>query len=59
MLSEIFSGNALAEALADLKLWVEAHPRVIVKKQHPPVETREPDGKVVSVSIRLDYEESK
>jgi hypothetical protein len=56
MPTEILTGNTVAELLEELKVWRGAHKDVVVTKQYPPAETRAPDGKVVSVSIRIDYE---
>jgi hypothetical protein len=58
MPTEILTGNTVAELLDELKVWRGAHKDVVITKQYPPAETRGPDGRVVSVSIRIDFEPS-
>jgi hypothetical protein len=66
MKAETFTGSTLAEAKKAMAQWQVAHKNANVKKECPPVEMRTPagqfapkgDGKVTSVSIRIDYEDS-
>ncbi len=60
-----FTGTTLAEAKKAMAQWQGANKGAKVKKEHPPAEVRTPvgrlakkdDGKVVSVSIRIEYED--
>jgi hypothetical protein len=66
MKSETFAASTLDAAKKMKKQWLSDHKGVTVKTEHAPVEVRQPagrfapkaDGKIMSVSIRIDYEES-
>jgi hypothetical protein len=63
--SETFAASTLEEAKKMMAAWLSHH-RVTVKREHTPVEFRQPagrfapktEGKIISVSIRIDYEDS-
>jgi len=63
--SETFAASTLEEAKKMMARWLSLH-KVTVKKEHAPVEFRQPAGrfapkaesKIISVSIRIDYEDS-
>jgi hypothetical protein len=65
MKSETFTGSTLAETKKAIAQWQATHKDANVKKEYSPVEVRTPagrfapkaDGKVISVSIRIDYED--
>ncbi len=66
MKSQTFTGSSLAESEKAVTQWLAANEGRVKKiKQHPPVEMRTPSGrfqkkasgKVVSVSIRIEYED--
>jgi hypothetical protein len=63
--SETFTASTIEEAKKMMARWQSAH-KVTVKREHEPVEMRQPagrfapkaEGKIISVSIRVDYEDS-
>jgi hypothetical protein len=65
MKSDTFIGISLEDAKKTMTQWLSDH-KVTVMTQHPPVVTRQPagrftragHGKIVTVSILLDYVES-
>jgi hypothetical protein len=65
MKSDTFIGISLADAKRTMTRWLSDH-KVTVKMEHPPVVTRKPagrftragHGKIVTVSILLDYVDS-
>jgi hypothetical protein len=65
MKSKTFMANTLEEAKKKMAHWLSDH-KVTVKNEHAPVEMRrsagrfapKAEGKVISVSIHIDYETS-
>jgi hypothetical protein len=65
MKSDTFIGISLEDVKKTMTRWLSDH-KVTVKMEHSPVVTRQPagrftregHGKIVSVSILLDYEDS-
>jgi hypothetical protein len=63
--SETFTASTLEEAKKMVARWLSHH-RVTVKKEHAPLEVCQSagrfapkaEGKIISVSIRIDYEDS-
>ncbi len=66
MKAKTFTGVTLAEAKKAKEYWLSINRHVRIKKEYDPVETREPvekyarktDGKILSTSIRVDYDVS-
>jgi len=66
MKSETFMAPTLDEAKKAKEQWLSSHQGVIIKKEYDAVVMRKPagqftpiaDGKVLNVSIRIDYESS-
>jgi hypothetical protein len=62
---ETFTASIIEEAKKMMARWLSAH-KVTVKREHAPVGMRQPagrfapkaEGKILSVSIRIDYENS-
>jgi hypothetical protein len=62
--SETFTASTLEEAKKMVARWLSHH-KVTVKKEHAPLEVRQSagrfatkaEGKIISVSIRIDYED--